>query len=147
MSGKIVIVDDDAIIRSLFQKFFSDAFQLFAAAEGYSALKLIKGEKPDLVFLDIDMPGLSGLDVLRNIKEAGLTPVVWMLTGKGQLEVITEAINLGAAGYLTKPFEVAKIRKIVDSILTPGAEKPSDRPWVVKRSGKPGPGKSGQENP
>lgn len=147
MPHKVVIVDDDAIIRSLFEKFFSDTCSLFAAEEGQAALKLIKDEKPDLVFLDIDMPGISGLEVLRQLKEAGLAPIVWMLTGKVQLEVITEAMNLGAAGYLTKPFDVVKIREILNSVLTPGVEKPSARPWVVKRKGKQDPGKSDPEKP
>jgi DNA-binding response OmpR family regulator len=89
---------------------------------------------------------MSGLKVLRLMKEAGLAPIIWMLTGKEELEVITEAITLGAAGYLTKPFDVDKIRGILNSVLTPGAGKPSDRPWVVKKSANQG-GQPGPEKP
>ncbi|MDO8803113.1 MAG: response regulator [Elusimicrobiota bacterium] len=133
MRHKVVIVDDDAAIRSLFENAFSGICQLFAAAEGQAALELIKGEKPDLVFLDIDMPGVSGLEVLRLMKESGAVSIVWMLTGNEKLEIITEAISLGAAGYLTKPFEVARIRGILDSVSMPGTGKRSAKPWRVKR--------------
>ena len=147
MRQKVVIVDDDAIIRSLFEKTFSDACQIFAAAEGQGALALIKSEKPDLVFLDIDMPGITGLDVLRQVKEAGLAPIVWMLTGNEKLDIITEALSLGAAGYLTKPFEVEVIKEILNSLLTPGAGKPSARSWTVKGESPRDPGESGTEKP
>lgn len=145
MPPKVVIVDDDANIRELFENAFSASCQVFSAAEGQAALELIRGDKIDLVFLDITMPGLSGLDVLRIIKQSGPEPVVWMLTGNEELEVITEAIGLGAAGYLTKPVNITKIREIFNSVLKPDSGKSRGRPWVVKRQkGTERPGRSKQ---
>ncbi len=147
MQHKVVIVDDDAGIRRLFENTFSDIGRILSAADGEAGLELIKLEKPELVFLDIDMPGISGLEVLRLIKEAGLASVVWMLTGKEELSVITEAINLGASGYLTKPFEIVKVRGILRSVIMPEAGKNSDRPWRVKRKGGRDPGQQGKGKP
>jgi len=138
MKNKVLIVDDDAAIRTLFENTFSDACRIFSAAEGEAALELIDREKPDLVFLDIEMPGISGLEVLRRIKKSGLAPVVWMLTGKEELAVITEAISLGASGYLTKPFELPRLRTILEAVLLPGSDKHSARPWDVRRKNNPG---------
>ncbi|OGR98562.1 MAG: hypothetical protein A2016_00555 [Elusimicrobia bacterium GWF2_62_30] len=146
MSCKVMIVDDDVIIRSLFEKSFCDSCQLVIAAEGATALEMIKKDKPDLLFLDIDMPGISGMEVLRLLKASGTMPIIWMLTGNEKLEIITEAINLGAAGYLTKPFDQKKIKEILDNVLTPEAEKTSARPWSVKRKGGQEPEKPGQKN-
>jgi len=146
MRYKVIIVDDDAVIRSLFENAFSGICSLFAAVNGQAALELIKAEKPDLVFLDIEMPGISGLDVLRRLEETGHKPAVWMLTGKEELEVITEALSLGASGYLTKPFEIARVRGIVlGHVSPPEARKRSVKSWAVKRKGGPGPGKPGRK--
>ena len=94
MRHKVMIVDDDAVIRSLFVNAFSEICSLFAAVNGQAALELIKAEKPDLVFLDIEMPGISGLDVLRNLKETGHKP--W------RLRLSHQAFRAGkGAGYST----------------------------------------------
>jgi len=134
MRRKVIIVDDDAAVRRLFEAAFSSTFLLLAASGGQAGLELIKKEKPDLVFLDIDMPDVSGLDVLRLLKESGLAAVVWMLTGQEKLEVITEAIGLGASGYITKPFEIGKIREILNSALLPEEGMRSAKAWQVKKN-------------
>lgn len=142
MLYKVMIVDDDAVIRSLFTNAFSDICRVFSAVDGQAALELVKAEKPDLVFLDIEMPGVSGLDFLRLLKETGHKPVIWMLTGKEELEVIKEALSLGASGYLTKPFEIERVRGIVlNHVSAPEARKRSVKSWAVKRKGGPAPRK------
>jgi DNA-binding NtrC family response regulator len=139
MPYKILIVDDEANIRFVIKEAFSQAYQVFTAAEGLAAMEIIKKERPILVFLDIKMPGLSGLDVLQLIKEAGLSPLVWMLTGEEDLEVALKTLKMGAAGYLTKPFEVQKIRDIVMNAVEDNEKKEQhdtrgDKPWRVQKS-------------
>ncbi|PIU20014.1 MAG: two-component system response regulator [Elusimicrobia bacterium CG08_land_8_20_14_0_20_59_10] len=138
MNPKILIVDDDENIRTVLSKAFPGDYTVSTAPDGEAALELIKSGKPDLVFLDIAMPGLSGFDVLARIKEAGLSPVVWMLTGEDELEIALKALDLGAAGYQTKPFDVVKLREIAaDVVSTEGGKKkhlPGDKPWSVKKS-------------
>jgi len=148
MLYKVMIVDDEAVIRSLFANAFPDICRLFSAVDGQAALELIKAENPDLVFLDIEMPGVSGLDLLRLLKESGPMPVIWMLTGKEELEVITEALSLGASGYLTKPFEMERVRGIVlNHVPRQEARKRSVKSWAVKRKGGPEPGKPAPKKP
>ena len=135
MRYKVIIVDDDAVIRSLFENAFSGICSLFAAVNGQAALELIKAEKPDLVFLDINMPGISGIETLKLIKASGVPSVIWMLTGVEDLSVVMKTLGMGASGYITKPFDVEKLRRVVLNAVTDleGEEKPSDKPWTVKR--------------
>lgn len=138
MRHKILIVDDEENIRFVVKEALSRTYQVFTAAEGVSAVDIIKAERPTLVFLDVKMPGMSGLEVLQLIKETGLTPVIWMLTGDEDLELALKTLKMGATGYLTKPFEIKKIRDIALSVVTGSDEKAhhdthGDKPWRVKK--------------
>lgn len=144
MQHKILIVDDEENIRFVIKEAFSHSYQVFTAAEGLAAMEIIKKEKPTLVFLDIKMPGVSGMDVLRLVKEAGLSPVIWMLTGDEDLEVALKTLKMGASGYLTKPFEIKKIRDIVLNTVLGSEQKEQrdtrgDKPWRVKKKKSPKP--------
>jgi len=139
MQHKILIVDDEENIRFVIKEAFSQSYQVFTASEGQTALEIIKKERPTLVFLDVKMPGISGLEVLGLVKEAGLSPVIWMLTGEEDLDVAMKTLKMGATGYLTKPFEVKKIRDIVVNTILGSEEKEhhdtkGDRPWRVKKT-------------
>ena len=90
MKHKILIVDDDDNIRRVLAESLSGSYSVLTASEGLKAVELIAKEQPILVFLDIVMPGVSGLDVLRLVKAAQLTPVIWMLTGEEDLETATK---------------------------------------------------------
>lgn len=138
MRHKILVVDDEENIRFIIKEAFSGEYQVFTASEGLGAVEIIKKENPALVFLDMNMPGTSGLEVLRLVKEAGLSPVIWMLTADDDLNDALTTLNMGAAGYLTKPFEIGKIRDIVTNTTLENERKKShdtrgDRPWRVKK--------------
>ncbi len=139
MRYKILIVDDETNVRFVIKEALLGAYQVFTAAEGLAAMEIVKKERPMMVFLDIKMPGPSGLEVLRLIKETGLNPVIWMLTGEEDMDVAIQTLKMGAAGYLTKPFEVQKIRDIVMNAVDDSRKKEQhdtrgDRPWRVKKS-------------
>jgi len=139
MQHKILIVDDETNVRFVIKEALSGAYQVFTAAEGLAAMEILKKERPMLVFLDIRMPGPSGLEVLQLIKEAGLSPVIWMLTAEEDLEVALKTLKMGASGYLTKPFEVQKIREIVVNAALDSEKKEQhdtrgDKPWRVQKS-------------
>lgn len=138
MQHKILIVDDEESVRFVIKEAFSHAYQVFTAAEGLIAVEIIKKEQPTLVFLDIKMPGISGLEVLRLVKEAGLSPVIWMLTGDEDLEIALMTLNMGASGYLTKPFDMQKIRDIVLNAIIGSEQKEQhdtrgEKPWRVQK--------------
>jgi len=140
MKQKILIVDDDENILFVVKAAVEAQFEVFTASGGEAGLEIIKTEKPFLVFLDIAMPGMSGIRVLEIIKELGLEPVVWMLTGNEDLETAAFTLKGGASGYLTKPFDVDQLRSVAFNALA-DAEKnhkqaaAEDKPWRVKKTG------------
>ena len=141
MKPKILIVDDEESIRKAVKAAFSQGYEVLSASDGRAALEIIKNLKPDFVFLDIKMPVMSGIEVLALVKDTGAAPIIWMLTGEEELAVAVKALEAGARGYLTKPFELERLRCVVSGALE-GVEKKahpekfSDRPWLVKRAKK-----------
>ncbi|HOW90030.1 MAG TPA: response regulator [Elusimicrobiales bacterium] len=138
MKHKILIVDDEESVRRMLAQAFSGTYEVLTSSAGGDALRLIELERPALVFLDIRMPGVSGLDVLRTLKEKGSPAVVWMLTGEEDLGTVTLAMELGAAGYMTKPFELSRLREIALDVAggrsgASGACERSGKPWHLKK--------------
>jgi DNA-binding NtrC family response regulator len=129
MKDVLLIADDDASIRTVFSMLFAGSCDLLAAADGDEALRLAAARKPALVFLDVDMPGRSGLEVLAEARPLCPDTVFWMLTANDDLDTVNRAMALGAAGYLTKPFEAARIRDIARDVFGRDEEKP----WTVQK--------------
>ncbi|MFN7056188.1 response regulator transcription factor [Hyphomonas sp.] len=105
----ILIADDEADLRdSLAEQFeLSDGFVVLTAADGNEALARLTSERVDLVVLDVDMPGLTGHEVARRMREQGIRIPVIMLTGrKGEADAVT-GLDAGANDYVTKPFSVS----------------------------------------
>ncbi|RMF56729.1 MAG: sigma-54-dependent Fis family transcriptional regulator [Calditrichaeota bacterium] len=107
----ILIVDDDAAIQFAFQKTFSSmGFDILTAGDGQQALDKIQETCPDLVFLDVAMPGMDGLDALEQIKTEHPDLPVVIITGYGNMETAIRAMQCGAYDYLTKPLDIEKVR-------------------------------------
>ena len=124
MSQKILIVDDEAHIRMLIEQTLEELededVEFFTAENGEMALEVIKEENPDLVFLDVMMPKLNGMEVCRRVKqEMGLSEVyIVLLTAKGQESDRQKGIDVGADIYMTKPFDpellLEKAREVLE---------------------------------
>ncbi|WP_046216632.1 response regulator [Paenibacillus wulumuqiensis] len=115
---KILIVDDQNGIRILLVELFSnEGYQMFQAANGKAALEVVEQEVPDLVLLDMKIPGMDGLEILRHIKSTHPQIHVIMMTAYGELDIIQKARDLGAIGHFTKPFDIDEMRKAVDQSL------------------------------
>lgn len=113
MAGKksdysILAIDDSDIIINLLQILLeSEGYDFASASSASAALELIKQKNFDLILMDIEMPEVSGIELLQEMKDQGLmnnTKVV-MLTGKTDIEHINICLGLGASGYILKPFE------------------------------------------
>ena len=105
---KILIVDDEEQLREMLQHFFSrEGYQVITASNGEDGLKKVREEKPDLVLLDIKMPGsLDGMGVLWTVKKKIDSDIgVIMMTAYGELETAIMAMEFGAYDYLLKPFD------------------------------------------
>jgi two-component system response regulator (stage 0 sporulation protein F) len=119
LNKKILIVDDQYGIRVLLDEVFrKEGYQTYQAANGKQALALADEKKPDLVILDMKIPGMDGLEILKRIKILDKSIQVIMITAYGELDLIQEAMQLGALTHFTKPFDIDELRIMVDSYLT-----------------------------
>lgn len=110
---KVLIVDDQFGIRILLNEILEkEGYRTFQAANGPEALSLLK-EEPDLVLLDMKIPGMDGIEILRKMKEEESEIKVIIMTAYGELGMIQEAESLGALTHITKPFDIQDIRNLV----------------------------------
>lgn len=111
---KLLIVDDDLPICDFLRVFFSRKdYQVFTAIDGKQALSIVKEKQPNIILLDIRMPGLSGIEVLQKIKEIDKDAKVIMMTAVDEKMVVNLAMNYGATDYITKPFSLEYLEKDV----------------------------------
>jgi DNA-binding NtrC family response regulator len=111
--GSILIVDDEVGPRESLRMILKPIYEIYTATNGDEALQVISKESIDLVTLDLRMPGLSGIDVLREIKKIKADVEVIVITGYGTLTNAQEAIRYGAGDFISKPFNVADIISII----------------------------------
>ncbi|QSO51046.1 response regulator [Alicyclobacillus curvatus] len=118
MGKKVLIVDDQFGIRVLLQEVLSqEGYTVFQAPNGLKALELVKTESPDLILLDMKIPGMDGLEILRNIRKMEVDTKVIMMTAYGELDLIQEAMEMGALAHFTKPFDIDELRQAVRAQL------------------------------
>jgi putative two-component system response regulator len=115
--GTILIVDDEFGPREALRIILKSMYNVHTAENGEEALDYIRREEVDLVTLDLKMPGLSGFDVLREIKAFNKDIDVIIVTGLGSLPNAKEAVHYGAGDFISKPFNVAEIITIVSKVF------------------------------
>ena len=110
-SPKILIVDDNDLIRTLLRGILraEDCEIIGEARNGTLALDFIERSKPDMVFLDVMMPEMDGLEALQSIKRLYPEIIVVMITGSPSKDNVQESIQSGASGFIIKPFNSAKV--------------------------------------
>src|SRR6266581_6564472 len=113
----LLIVDDDKTARYGIRRSLENRYRILEAESAAAARQVITTEAPDLVLLDIEMPEESGLDLLRELKAKGESPVVIMITAYGSEKIAVEAMKSGAYDFLPKPFEVDELRLVVEKAL------------------------------
>jgi two-component system response regulator (stage 0 sporulation protein F) len=114
MKTKILIVDDQFGIRILLNEVFQkEGYQTFQAANGVQALDIVTKHDPDLVLLDMKIPGMDGIEILKRMKVLEPDIRVIIMTAYGELDMIQEAKNLGAITHFAKPFDIDDIRAAV----------------------------------
>jgi DNA-binding response OmpR family regulator len=116
----VLIAEDDADIRDLLVfKLLQDGFDVTAVADGPAALDAVAAERPDLVILDVMMPGMSGLDVCQRLRSEHATktlPVI-LLTARAQEADVESGFGVGADDYVTKPFSPRELLSRVHAVL------------------------------
>src|ERR1700758_5809247 len=108
MSYSVLVVDDeDLTLRTVSRGLRQEGFEVFTASSGEDALKVFAQEKPDLILLDIVLPGIDGVEVLRRMKQANNAAIILMMSAYHMVDRAVEAMKLGAFDYLIKPFHLA----------------------------------------
>jgi len=126
LTPRLLLVEDEpALARGLADNFRDEGYDVRLVARGDEVLAAVRETRPDLVVLDIMLPGRSGLDVLRDLRSAGDTVPVLMLTAKGDVVDRVVGLELGADDYLPKPFAVRELLARVRALLRRAAPKPS----------------------
>ncbi|MBI4953336.1 MAG: sigma-54-dependent Fis family transcriptional regulator [Myxococcales bacterium] len=134
----MLIVDDELSIRDSLRHWFrKDGYDVAAAESGPDALRQMEGEPFDVVLLDIKMPGMDGMEVLRRLHELSPDSVVIMLTAHGTIETAVEALKIGACDYRTKPIDPDELGRLITRALE---ERASQR----QRGKAPGPVSGGK---
>ena len=119
MSKRILICDDEEGIRESLKLILSDHYDLIISQDGTQCLECLQNSKDiGLVLIDIKMPKRNGLEIIKEIKEKYPEQKIIVVTGYRSVETATEAIRLGACGYIVKPFKAQEILATVKSQLS-----------------------------
>jgi two-component system OmpR family response regulator len=125
---KVLVADDTRNIRSLVGKCLRmEGYEVTEAVDGPQALALLKAGGFALAFLDIKMPGMSGTEVLREARDAGIGTKVVIITAFATVKNAVECTQMGAAAYLHKPFTAEKLRNVLEEL------KETDAPALAER--------------
>ena len=117
MKPRILVADDEEGVRESLNLVLSDDYEITFAMDGMDTLAKLGKERFDVVLLDIKMPKLDGLEVLKQLRGTSIHPPVLMLTAYQSVELAKEAVKLGALDYLPKPFERDQILAAVRGAL------------------------------
>ena len=119
--GKILVVDDDPEVRMATRDFLSSkGYEVAVAEGGREALRLLAASPVDVVLLDVAMPDMDGLETLKRIVSAHPNVPVIMVTGNADIEITSKVLQLGAADYVPKPFDLDYLNQAIRIQLSPG---------------------------
>jgi DNA-binding response OmpR family regulator len=128
MAKHILVVDDDALMRrSLSLQLEQAGYRASTAASAEDALALIKRDQPDLILLDVGLPGMDGLEALRHFQQDSDIPVIFVTARRRELDTIL-GLELGADGYITKPFNPDVLLAHIKSVLRRSARQTAAPP-------------------
>jgi DNA-binding NtrC family response regulator len=116
---KILIIDDDEVQLSLLQTLLSDqGYTLYSTADGPQGVELFGTHRPDLVLLDIGLPSISGIEVMKQIRQIDGKAKIIVITGYASVESAVHAIREGAWDYIRKPYDTQELARKVESALS-----------------------------
>lgn len=121
MAKKILIADDEELVRKSISRYIKmrcpQVKEIFEAGDGATAVDLITKNTPDIVILDVQMPIYTGIDVMRLISDAGIKPVVIILSGYTEFKYAQQAMHYGAKEYLMKPVKASELAEMLNRFL------------------------------
>jgi two-component system chemotaxis response regulator CheY len=126
ISKSVVVVDDDTLMREVLKAILREEGYLIAgeAKDGLAGIAQVERSKPDAVCLDVNMPGMSGLDTLKILRDKYPDVRVVMITGDASMSTVREAVSFGAVGYLIKPFNATRVLAALSAAFKPTSDSP-----------------------
>lgn len=135
MAARVLVIDDEPTVREVVAGYLRrDGHEVSEAGDGDTALQLLVSVQPDLVILDMMLPGVNGLDILRTIRAAGDLPVI-MLTARADESDRVAGLELGADDYVVKPFSPRELAARVNGVLRRAVAKPAPSNNLVEFDG------------
>ena len=131
MSRILVIEDDPAILEGLADNLECEGYEVLTATDGEPGYRMVREERPDIVILDLMLPGMSGYEVCRRLRQEGNTTPIMMLTARGEEADRVLGLDLGADDYVAKPFAVRELMARVRALLRRGRVD-QDRPQELR---------------
>ena len=108
--AKVLLIDDEELIRRRLSEILTmEGYEVSVAENGEAGLEIFKKENPEIVVVDIKMPGMNGIEVLRQVKEISSQTEVVIITGHGGTETAVQALRGGAYDYITKPISIDEL--------------------------------------
>ncbi len=129
---RILVVDDEPRMRDLIRLYLQAKFQVLEAEDGLAALRALRVEEPDLILLDVMMPGLDGWEVLRRVREESAVPVI-LLTARGDVPDRVQGLRMGADDYIAKPFDGRELAARIQAVLRRTAGNRAEAAPVIVR--------------
>ena len=118
MADTVLVVDDEEYVRELLKTFLTEmGYQVIVASHGEEALDLAKKERPQVIILDVKMPGIDGIETCRRLKSDEGTGVIPVIVATALRETLPEVLDAGANDFVTKPFHLTELLTRIRSIL------------------------------
>jgi len=110
---RILVVDDNQVIQEILKQFLGRGYAVETVGSASHALAAVIQKRPDAILLDVRMPGVDGLSLLKSLRQMGVQTPIFVMTGYDSTQVAVEALESGATGYLPKPFDLMHLDRLI----------------------------------
>jgi len=117
LSKRVLVVDDNEVILDILKQFLGRGYTVEVVGNASLALASVVQKTPDVILLDVRMPGVDGLSLLKSLRDMGVQTPVFVMTGYDSTQVAIEALERGATGYLPKPFDLIHLDRLIAHAL------------------------------
>jgi DNA-binding NtrC family response regulator len=118
---RILVVDDSEIIQDVLKEFLRPHYTVQTVGNAALALTAVIENKPDAILIDVRMPGMDGLSLLKSLRQMGVQTPIFVMTGYDSTPVAIDALQHGATGYLPKPFDLLHLEELLANALSSSA--------------------------
>jgi len=114
---RVLVVDDNQVIQDILKQFLERGYAVEVVGNASMALASVVKKTPDAILLDVRMPGVDGLSLLKSLRDMGVSTPIFVMTGYDSTQVAVEALENGATGYLPKPFDLVHLDRLIAHAL------------------------------